>query len=65
MANFTSDAHALRMGYLLGTLTKSGIHVELVYDDDDNYIDEFVVVLQVVEYDPPTRIRLKVLPPEG
>jgi hypothetical protein len=63
MANFASSTHALRAGFLIGTLVKAGITVELQYDEQNNYIDEFVVVMKPEEFDIPMRVRLKVLPP--
>ena len=46
MANYPIDAdHALVCGYLAGFLLREGIKVEMVYDDEGNYTDEMVLIL--------------------
>lgn len=59
---FASDDHALLQGLLVGRLLEAGFQVEIVTDDEGNYIDEIEVMVMVVPYQP-TRVTLKVMPP--
>ena len=62
MGYFLDDQHALRTGFLLGTLMKAGIEVSPDVDGDGNYTDELTVRLPDDDGLPPVTIRIKVLP---
>lgn len=61
--HFVDQTHALRAGFLLGTLMKAGVHVRPEMDDEGNYMPTIVIELPPLdELSPPVEVWVKVLP---
>ena len=58
---WASDDHALRAGFLIGALLKSGIDAYPNVDDEGNYTN--VIVVKLDEADPEMLVKITVLPP--
>lgn len=65
MGHFNDDLHALRTGFLLGTLMRAGIDCNPHTDDEGNYLPVVTIRLpEAVAGIPPIEVNIQVLPPE-
>lgn len=59
---FEDDDHALKTGFLAGTLWKAGVEFNFVKDDVGNYKPFMEVVIPGEEGLPSVRVTIKILP---
>jgi len=61
--HFADDDHAMRAGFLIGTLMKAGVHIIPDTDEEGNYMPTMAIQIPpFAEWLKPIEIWVKVLP---